>query len=325
MKSLVILRKHYSRSSATLGEVMDRESRVWLIIGASGGFGRAVAEALAERGGDAVAGTVRTERDADAFRAIAPGRTDPLLMDVTRPSQVTEGVDFVRQKFGRIDVLLFTAGYGLLGAVEEVDLEEARAQFETNFFGSFNVLKAVVPVMRSQRSGHIVQISAAGGFSATPGFSIYDASKAALESMCESLAQEMVPFGVKVTIVEPGPFRTLFARKSLKRSSRIIDDYASTTGSRIRFIQRLDGRQEGDPHKAAEVIIAAVESSAPPLRLPLGRHAVESIRKKLAATERDVATWEQLGLQTVFSAPSMDERARGAMPAQEASVRGDLK
>ena len=246
-------------------------------------------------------------------------------MDVTRPSQVADGVSHVRKRYGRIDVLVHTAGYGLLGAVEEVDLEEARAQFETNFFGSFNVLKAVIPVMRAQRGGHIVQMSAAGGFSATPGFSLYDASKAAMESMCEGLAQEMAPFGVKVTIVEPGPFRTPFARKSLKRSVTVIDDYASTTGSRIRFIQRLDGRQEGDPRKAARVIISAVESEMPPLRLPLGRYAVESIRRKLAATEKDAAAWEQAALQTTFSAPSPHEKESREPPAPEVPVNGGVR
>jgi len=204
------------------------------------------------------------------------------------------------QKFGRIDVLVNNAGYGLLGAVEEINLQEAREQMETNFFGLFLMTKAVLPVMRNQRSGNIVQISSAGGFHATPGMSLYNASKFAVQGLSEALAIEVEPLKIRVTIVEPGPFRTQFASTSSRRAVKKIDDYAGTSGALIETIYKHSGKQDGDPEKAAPVIFTAVNSKNPPLHLPLGNFALNEIRSKIQSVETDIKQWNDLITQTSF-------------------------
>lgn len=275
--------------------------RVWFITGCSSGFGRALAErALAH--GDRVIATARDVQALEDLSARHPENCRALALDVTDPAQVNTTVTQAAEVFGRLDVVVNNAGYGLIGAFEELGREEIARNFETNFYGALEVIRAALPFFRAQGSGHIVNISAAATISNYPGFSIYGASKAALESVSEALALELQPFGTKVTIVQPGPFRTSFIGRSLTRAENKIADYERTSGKFLRLLETMDGKQPGDPVKAADAIIAAVESETPPLRLVLGKYAHDKVRKKLLATERELSAWEQVGLQTEFTA-----------------------
>ncbi len=275
-------------------------SRVWLITGCSSGFGAALAAAALARGQQVVA----TARNADALGKLAaqfPKTCRALALDVTDSSQVKSVVAAAVKAFGRLDVVVNNAGYGLVGAFEELGEEQIARNFETNLFGALGVIRAALPILRAQGSGHIVNISAAAVISNYAGFSIYGATKWALEGVSESLAAELKPLGIKVTIVQPGPFRTDFIARSLERAGSHIADYDRTSGKFSRFLETMAGKQPGDPAKAAEAIIAAVESEAPPLRLILGKYANDKARKKLAAAERERAAWEYVGLPTDFT------------------------
>ncbi len=223
-----------------------------------------------------------------------------LALDVTDRAQVKAAVAQAAEVFGRLDVVVNNAGYGLVGALEELGDEQITRNFDTNFFGALEVIRAALPILRAQRSGHIVNISAAAVISNYAGFSIYGAAKWALEGVSESLAAELKPLGIKVTIVQPGPFRTDFIGRSLERAESHIADYDRTSGKFLRFLETMDGRQPGDPAKAAEAIIAAVESDTPPLRLVLGKYATDKARKKLADAEKELAAWEHIGLTTDY-------------------------
>jgi len=197
--------------------------------------------------------------------------------------------------------LVNNAGYGTIGAIEEFSLEEIREQMETNYFGAVAITKAILPIMRNQGSGHIVQISSQSGFRASAGFGIYNASKFALEGFSEALAQEVAPFGIKVTIVEPGPFRTQFLSTSLKMAQNKIDVYQKgPVGQMYQYQQKMDGKQEGDPVKAAKAIVDYIQSGKENLRLPLGKVTIQSMRAKLAAVEKDIAANEAISLSTIY-------------------------
>jgi NAD(P)-dependent dehydrogenase (short-subunit alcohol dehydrogenase family) len=274
--------------------------RIWFITGVSSGLGRSLAEAVAARG-DIAVGTLRQDAQLAAYNTLAPGRTIAVKLDVNDHAQVTAAVAQVIRQFGRIDVLVNNAGYGLLGAVEEVSDAEARAQMETNFFGALAVTRTVLPQMRRQKSGHILQISSIAGFSATPGLGLYNASKYALEGFSEALAKETATLGIRVTLVEPGPFRTKWAGDSIKRAATAIPDYAATpAGITIDRIQTYGakGTQPGDPDLAAQAMIKVVDSPSPPLRLALGAMAIAGVRAKLDAMRDELATWEATGLAT---------------------------
>ena len=273
--------------------------RVWLITGCSSGFGRALAErALAH--GDRVIATARDVAMLAEIAARYPETSRALALDVSDPAQVDSTVTQAAEAFGRLDVVVNNAGYGLIGAFEELGREEIARNFETNFYGALEVIRAALPILRAQGSGHIVNISAAATISNYPGFSIYGASKAALESVSEALALELQPFGIKVTIVQPGPFRTGFIGRSLMRAENKLADYERTSGKFLRLLETMDGKQPGDPEKAADAIIAAVEAETPPLRLVLGKYAHDKVRKKLAVTDRELTVWENVGLGTEF-------------------------
>jgi short-subunit dehydrogenase len=198
-------------------------------------------------------------------------------------------------------VLVNNAGYGTIGAIEEFSLEEIRAQMETNFFGAVAVTKFALPMMREQGSGHIVQISSQAGFRATAGFGVYNASKFALEGFSEALAQEVAPFGIKLTIVEPGPFRTEFLAGSMKNAQNKIEAYQNTTvGNMYKYQQEMNGKQEGDPVKAAKAIVDYVHSNKENLRLPLGKITIQGMRAKLTAVEKDIAANESIAISTVY-------------------------
>ncbi|MFT4066972.1 oxidoreductase [Paraburkholderia sp.] len=264
---------------------------VWLITGCSTGFGRELASAVLRHRWRAVV----TARDPATIAALAdafPQQAIATRLDVTRPDEVAAAVARAETAFGRIDVLVNNAGYGYLAAVEEGEDDEVRAMFEANFFGAVNMIKAVLPSMRARRSGHIVNVTSVGGFIGNPASGYYAATKFALEGLSESLARETAELGIKVTAVEPGPFRTDWAGRSLKQTSRPIEDYASIAGKRRVQVVERNGKQPGDPARAAEAIIAAVQSPTPPAHLVLGRSGLEMVRGKLARVAADLDTWE---------------------------------
>ncbi len=274
----------------------DNERRVWLVTGASRGFGHAISEALLTRGDRVVA----TGRGADFVESF--GRAHPealaLRLDVTDPTTARAAVENAVDRFGRLDVVVNNAGYGHFGAIEELSEDELRRQFEVNFFGMAHVTRAVLPQMRRQRSGHIVQMSSLQGIEGMVGAGYYSATKFAVEGLSESLASEVEHLGIKVTIVEPGPHRTEFASAESAEVAAEIDDYAESVGEAREAFAGMDGTQPGDPDRAAAAIIEAVEADDPPLRLPLGQMALESIRAKLELQLSELERWSALGAST---------------------------
>ena len=275
-------------------------SRVWLITGCSSGLGLALATAALARGQRVIA-TARQPSVLGDLTARFPGTCRALALDVTDSSQVKSVVAQAVEAFGRLDVVVNNAGYGLVGGFEELGAEQIARNFETNFFGALEVIRTALPILRAQGSGHIVNISAAAVISNYAGFSIYGATKWALEGVSESLAAELKPLGIKVTIIQPGPFRTDFIARSLDRAQSHIADYDRTSGKFLRFLETMAGKQPGDPEKAAEAIIAAVESDTPPLRLVLGKYANDKVRKKFADARKELDAWEHVGLPTDFA------------------------
>lgn len=274
---------------------------VWFITGCSSGLGRALAARVLARGHRVIA-TARRPEALAGLVATDPNRCRALALDVADAAQVAPVVAQAAAVFGRLDVVVNNAGYGLIGAVEEYDEAQIERNFETNFFGALRVIRAVLPIFRKQRRGHFVTISAAAVIANYPGFSVYGATKWALEGVAESLAAEVRPFGVKVTIVQPGPFRTDFISRSLERATGSIPDYDPTSGKFRRFLETMSGRQPGDPDKAADAIIDTVASEHPPLRLVLGKYAVEKARRKLGAAARELDAGSAAGLATDFAA-----------------------
>jgi NAD(P)-dependent dehydrogenase (short-subunit alcohol dehydrogenase family) len=275
------------------------DSRVWLITGSSSGFGRHIAEA-ALRAGDRVAATARHPEALDDLVASAPDRVLALPLDVTDQSQVDAAVAAAGSHFGRIDVLVNNAGHGSVGAVEELDDAELRGLMDTMFFGAVAMTRAVLPLMRAQSSGAIVQMSSMGGQVTMPGFGAYCAGKFALEAISESLAAEVAPFGIHVLIVEPGAFRTSFGGASMQRSPD-SGVYAHTVGPTRDAVDAMDGSQPGDPAKAAAAIRAALDADAPPLRLALGEDAVEAIGDALDRRRADLETWAAVSRDTALT------------------------
>ncbi|KKC05932.1 oxidoreductase [Mycobacterium nebraskense] len=271
----------------------------WLITGCSTGLGRALAEAVIGAGHNAVVTARDVAKVADLASA-APERVLAAALDVTDPAQVASAVRQAHDLFGHVDVLVNNAGYGYRAAVEEGDDADVRALFETHFFGTVAMIKAVLPGMRTRRSGAIVNISSIGATVTPVGSGYYAAAKAAIEGMSGALRGELAPLGISVTIVEPGAFRTDFAGRSLVQSATIIDDYAATAGQRRKENDTMHGNQAGDPARAAAAIIAAVESSEPPGFLLLGPDALAFYRYVADARATEIAKWEQLTSGTNF-------------------------
>lgn len=247
-------------------------NQVWFITGCSTGFGRELAKLILNRGGKVVI----TARNVSQVMDIAEGYDHTSLvlsLDVTNKAQVISAVAKATEVFGKIDVLVNNAGYGYFTSMEEGEEDKIRAQFETNFFGVVNTIQAVLPGMREHRHGHIVNFSSLGGLVGFPSTSYYHATKFAVEGLSESLAKEVAPLGIKVLIVEPGPFRTDWLGRSPTRTAVMIDDYKETVGARIDNSNARDGQQQGDPVRGCEAIISAVESGTPHLRLLLGKIA----------------------------------------------------
>jgi NAD(P)-dependent dehydrogenase (short-subunit alcohol dehydrogenase family) len=271
--------------------MMNRDNPVWLITGCSTGFGRELAKLVLERGWRAVV----TARDASKVADIAEAHADRALvlpLDVTQRGQIDTAVAQAKERFGRIDVLVNNAGYGYLAAIEEGEDAAVREMFEANVFGLVDMTKAVLPVMRKQRNGLIVNVSSIGGLTSFAATGYYHGTKYAVEGISESLATEVKPLGIDVLIVEPGPFRTNWAGPSIKQSATQIEDYAATAGERRKQTAARSGNQAGDPVRAAQAIIDAALSDAPPLRLLLGKTALELARKKLDLLRKDFDTWE---------------------------------
>lgn len=281
---------------------MSDQKRKWLITGVSSGLGRALALAALARG-DTVIGTLRQAGQLAGFEALAPGRAIAVRLDVTDKDQVRDVVAGAIEQAGGIDVVVNNAGYGLSGAAEELSDAEMRHQMETNFFGLVAVTQAALPFMRAQRRGHFVNISSVAGYKGILGMSAYSASKFAVEGFSESLAAEAGHLGIKVTIVEPGAFRTNWSSDTaIVRSARVIEDYAATAGVVRAGLSQMDGHQQNDPAKGAEAIIQAVEAEAPPLRLPLGSDSVTYLRDKLAAMAKELEAWAPVSSSTRFDA-----------------------
>ncbi|RSM37490.1 KR domain-containing protein [Amycolatopsis balhimycina DSM 5908] len=276
----------------------NTDGRVWLITGCSAGFGREIALA-ALAAGDRVLATARRPETLAELRERGGDRIRTAALDVTDPGQIDTAVKTALEEFGRIDVVVNNAGSGSVGAVEELTMDELRALMEVMFFGAVAVTKAVLPHLRAQGSGTVVQISSMGGQLSPPGYGAYCATKFALEGISEALAAEVAPFGVKVLIVEPGAFRTEFGGGRMHRS-RTIDAYAVSTGGTREAVENMDGTQPGDPAKAAAAILRAVGSDDAPLRLALGADAVEAIRAHHEAVAADLAAWEEVSRATAL-------------------------
>jgi NAD(P)-dependent dehydrogenase (short-subunit alcohol dehydrogenase family) len=277
----------------------NTDGRVWLITGCSAGFGREIALA-ALAAGDRVLATARRPEILSELRERGGDRVRTAALDVTDTGQVDAAVKTALEEFGRIDVVVNNAGNGSVGAVEELTLEELRALMDVMFFGAVAVTKAVLPHLRAQGSGTVVQISSMGGQLSMPGYGAYCATKYALEGLSEALAEEVKPFGVKVLIVEPGAFRTEFGGGRMHRS-RTIDAYAVSTSGTRDAVETMDGTQPGDPVKAAAVIVRAVGSDDAPLHLALGADAVEAIRAQHESLAADLAAWEDVSRSTALA------------------------
>lgn len=272
-------------------------SRLLLITGVSSGFGRALAQ-QALLAGHRVVGTVRNETDRQAFETLAPGQASGRQLDVTDTAAINALIADIEANIGSIDVLVNNAGYGHEGILEESTLAELRQQFEVNVFGPAALIKAVLPHMRARRRGHILNITSMGGFITMPGIAWYCGSKFALEGISEVLGKEVAPFGIHVTAVAPGSFRTDWAGRSMARAPRSIEDYDALFDPIRSAREAKSGHQPGDPVKAAQAMLQVIDSDAPPSHLLLGSDALQLVRAKLASMTGSIDAWEHLSRST---------------------------
>jgi NAD(P)-dependent dehydrogenase (short-subunit alcohol dehydrogenase family) len=274
-------------------------SPVWFITGCSTGFGLELAKLVQARGGRAVVTARDRSRVADLAER-APDRTLALALDVTDTAQVMAAVAAAEARFGGIDVLVNNAGYGYQASIEEGEDAEIRAQFDANVFGLFALTRAVLPGMRARRRGHVLNITSVAGFIGFPGSGYYAASKHAVEGFSDALAAEGKPFGLRVTCIEPGPFRTDWAGRSLKQTPSRIADYAETAAARMASTAAISGTQAGDPVRAAEAMIRVTQEENPPRHLVLGGFGVNAVAAKLRERLAEVEAWREVGLATDF-------------------------
>jgi NAD(P)-dependent dehydrogenase (short-subunit alcohol dehydrogenase family) len=295
-------------------------TRVWFITGASTGFGRILAEqALAQ--GDHVIATARQPEQLAALLEQHPGQVLTLALDVTRPASIDAAVAASLDRFGKVDVLVNNAGYGLAGAIEEASEAEFMPVFETNVFGLIRVTRAFLPQFRKQRSGNIVNLSSIGGLIGSPGWGYYNASKFAVEGFSEALAAEVAPLGIHVTIVEPGPFRTDFLGRSGVEAQQRIADYDPTAGKTRQYFHDQAGKQAGDPAKAVAAMIAAVEAEDPPKHLILGKIAFNRMSQRLDQWKQELEAWRDVSLGADFdTAP--DSGSAKAYPSATPATPG---
>jgi len=275
------------------------DSKVWFITGCSSGIGLSLVKKVLKNGYNVVA-TVRSNGNLAHIEREYGEKIRVVKLDVTINDQIQEAVNSAIDSFGRIDVLVNNAGYGLVGALEEYSEEEMYKNFNTNFWAAINIIRKVLPVMRDQKTGHIINISAGAAIMNETGFSIYAASKAALDLASEALCWELKPLGIRVTNVVPGPFRTDFITRSLNKAEKNIDDYDQTVGKFVEFLEKIDGKQPGDPDKAAEAIINITKLEKPPIYLYLGEYAYKSANRKIKTMKKYLDDWEDIGLHTDF-------------------------
>ena len=274
--------------------------RTWLITGCSTGLGKRLATAVASRGDRLVA----TARDASSMADLAdrhPDNVRAVSLDVTRDGDAAAAVAVAEAVFGGLDVLVNNAGYGFMGAIEEAEPSEYRPLFEVNVFGLIETTRAALPLLRRAVGGRIVNLSSGAGLVGMGGHGYYNATKFAVEGLSEALAQEVAPFGIRVIIPEPGPFRTEFLGRSIAVARREIAAYEATGGGARSYRESNDGRQPGDPDKAVAVLLRAVDAQDPPLHLPIGPRAYELAERKLAAFAADVAAWRDVAIATDFA------------------------
>jgi NAD(P)-dependent dehydrogenase (short-subunit alcohol dehydrogenase family) len=274
-------------------------SRTWFITGASTGFGRILAEEVLRAGGKVIATARNLDKVVDLEQK-HPGRARAFALDVTDAAQISSVVAQAVTGFGPVDVLVNNAGYGIVGAIEETTEDEFMPVFDTNVFGLIRVTRALLPYMRQQRSGHILNLSSIGGLTASPGWGYYQGTKFAVEGLTEALAAEVAPLGIHVTLIEPGPFRTDFLGRSGVVAAKRIEEYDATAGKARDYRSDQDGKQAGDPIRAVHAMIAVVESPNPPLRLLLGAVALKRLRAKLDAWQKEIAAWEPTTLGADF-------------------------
>ena len=286
-------------TSFTPAPVSPGKDRTWFITGASTGFGRLLAEEVLKAGGKVVA-TARNLDKVKDLEAKYPQTAKAIALDVTDAGHVDSAVTQAFAQFGRVDVLVNNAGYGVAGAIEEVSEAEFMPMFETNVFGLLRVTRAFLPHLRKQRSGNILNLSSIGGVVASPGIGFYNATKFAVEGISEALAAELAPLGIHVTIIEPGPFRTDFLGRSGVVAKTRIADYDATAGNMRKYFAENDGKQKGDPLRAVHAMMQVVASPNPPLRLLLGASAVQRLHSKLGTWEKEIAAWEQVTLGADF-------------------------
>jgi NAD(P)-dependent dehydrogenase (short-subunit alcohol dehydrogenase family) len=270
-----------------------------LITGASAGFGRALATEALNRGHQVVLAVRNPESVADLV-AHYSGKAIAIGFDLTKPADADRAVKETLEQFGQLDVLINNAGYGLLAALEESTDEQLTRNLETNFTGPFRLIRAALPVMRGQKSGHIITLSAIAAYANHPGFAVYGGAKAALDAACDAAAQETAALGIKFTQVIPGPFRTDFIGRSLDHVAR-LPDYEGTVGKFGGFLSKMEGKQPGDPAKAAAAILDLMDAEKPPFRFVLGNYGTTTFARKLASVEAELNAWKEKGLPTDFS------------------------
>jgi len=270
-----------------------------LITGASTGFGRSLAKEALERGHQ-VTLAVRNPESVSDLVAQFPGKAHSIRFDLTKPSDAERAVAETLEQFGTLDVLINNAGYGLLAALEESTDDQMARNLETNFTGPFRLIRAALPVMRGQKSGHIITLSAIAAYANHPGFAVYGGAKAALDAACDAAAQETASLGIKFTQVIPGPFRTDFIGRSLDHAPR-LPDYEGTVGKFRGFLSKMEGKQPGDPAKAAAAILDLMDAEKPPFRFVLGNYGTTTFARTLASMEAELNAWKEKGLPTDFS------------------------
>jgi len=268
------------------------KNKIWFITGCSTGFGRELAKEVLTAGYKAVI----TARKLDDIQDIADDYADNALaikLDVTKPEEVKDAVEQAEKHFGKIDVLVNNAGIGYFGAIEESEEDEVRRMFEINFWGLAAVTKAVLPGMRKQRSGHILNIASIGGLVGFPAVGFYNATKFAVDGYSDALSKEVAPLGIKVTVICPSGFRTDWAGRSANNSKIVIEDYKATAEANKGAIRGYSGKQPGDPVRAAKAMVKVAESEHPPLHLLLGAAALKGARNKLEILKKDFDAWEE--------------------------------
>lgn len=275
------------------------KKKVWLITGCSTGFGRAIALAALQAGALVGVGARKVEDVKDIVDAY-PKTAIALKLDVTNISDIQTSVTDLIDQFGAIDVLVNNAGIGYFGSIEESDEAEVRRMFEINFWGLANVTRQVLPQMRKQKSGHIINISSIGGLKSYPTLGYYHATKYAVDGFSDALSQELASLGIRVTIIAPGGFRTDWAGRSANEATRTIADYDATAGATTQWLRSVDGKQAGDPKRAAQAILSVTNATNPPLRLLLGTDAVEAAYEKLDLLRKDFDDWKEISEDVGF-------------------------